>query len=77
MVKSKKMLQALKMDAPHLNDSDTRYFGGLGPCSLHLIFSRDLVKIYLGNPYTVGKISLSSISWYLTVFMIEPFLESY
>ncbi len=57
--------------------SDTTYFGGLGPCSLHLIFSSDLVKFYLVNPYTVGKISLSSISWYLEVFTFEPFLESY
>ena len=42
---------------------DTRYIGGLGPCSLYLIFSSDLVKIYLVNPYTVRKISSSSISW--------------
>ena len=41
----------------------TRLIGGLGPCSLYLIFSSDLVKIYLVNPYTVGKISSSSISW--------------
>ena len=27
--------------------------------------SSDLVKIYLVDPYTVGKISASSISWYL------------
>ncbi len=63
--------------AQTIQNSDTRYFGGLGPCSLHLIFSSDLVKIYLVNPYTIGKISLSSISWYLEVFMFEPFLESY
>jgi len=29
----------------------TRLIGGLGPCSLYLIFSSDLVKIYLVNPY--------------------------
>ena len=40
---------------------DTRYIGGLRPCSLYLIFSSDHVKIYLVNPYTVGKISASSI----------------
>jgi hypothetical protein len=38
--------------------------GGLGPsCSLYLIFSSDLVKIYVVDPYTVGKILASSISW--------------
>ena len=29
----------------------TRLIGGLGPCSLYLIFSSDLVKIYLVDPY--------------------------
>ncbi len=42
----------------------SRYFGGLEPCSLYLIFTSDLVKIYFVNPYTIGKISSSSISWY-------------
>jgi len=27
------------------------YIGGLGPCSLYLIFSSDIVKIYLVDPY--------------------------
>jgi hypothetical protein len=58
--------------------SDTRYFGGLGPFSLHLIYSSDLVKFTISQPiYTVLKILLSSISWYLEVFTFEPFLESF
>ena len=56
---------------------DTRYIGGLGPCSLYLIFSSDLVKIYLVDPYTVGKISASSFSGYEKLLMLVPFLESY
>ncbi len=56
---------------------DTRYIMGLGPCSLYLIFSSDLVKIYLVNPYTVGKISASSFSGYEKLLMLVPFLESY
>jgi hypothetical protein len=44
---------------------------------MYLIFSSDLVKIYLVDPYTVGKISASSISRYEKVLMLVPFLESY
>jgi hypothetical protein len=44
---------------------------------LYLIFSSDLIKIYLVNPYTVGKILASSISWYKKILMLLPFLESY
>jgi hypothetical protein len=54
-----------------------RYIGGLGPCSLYLIFSSDLVEIYLVDPYTIGKISASSISWYKKILMLVTFMESY
>jgi hypothetical protein len=42
-----------------------------------LIFSTDLVKIYLVDPYTVGKITASSIFWYEKILMLVPFLEIY
>ena len=51
----------------------TRLIGGLGPCSLYLIFSSDLVKIYLVNPYTVGKISSSSIFLVRKDFNVSAF----
>jgi hypothetical protein len=34
---------------------------------LYLIFSSDLLKIHFVDPYTVGKISASSVSWYKKV----------
>ena len=37
--------------AKSIKYGDTRYIGALGPCSLFLIFSSDLVKIYLVDPY--------------------------
>ncbi len=37
--------------------------GGFAPCSFHFIFCYVLVKNYLGNLYTVGKISFCSFRW--------------
>ena len=37
--------------------------GGVGPCSLYLGFGSVNVKIYIGNPYTIRKISSSSFRW--------------
>ena len=34
--------------------------GGFGPRSFHLVFYSVQIKIYLGKPYTIRKISLSS-----------------
>jgi hypothetical protein len=37
MVKSKKMLQALKMDAPHLNDIDSQVKSGVSENKKNII----------------------------------------
>ena len=51
--------------------------GGFGPRSFHLVFRSVLIKIYLGNPYTVRKISLSSFRVFSSFLLWVSFLRRY
>jgi hypothetical protein len=51
--------------------------GGFGPCSFHLDFWYVLIKIYLGNPYTVGKLMFRSFIWVSPFFTCFSFWRKY
>ncbi len=49
--------------------------GGFSPCSLYFIFQSVPKKIYLGNPYTIRKILLSSFRVFSSFFGMGFFFE--
>jgi hypothetical protein len=51
--------------------------GGFGPCSLYFIIHSVPIKNYLGNPYTVRKISLSSFRVFSSFLLWVSFLRRY